>query len=119
MNYCSLKDAWSNNDHISKQFKEYMNPYLLEKNVENFANEEANIIKRTKEERVCTNIDCDDIVNHIKKCKRCYKKVKILMKSKILFNLEDLVNDNRDTIILILIGISIILFFNLVNNITK
>jgi hypothetical protein len=61
MNYCSLKDAWSNNDHISKQFKEYMNPYLLEKNVENFANEEANIIKRTKEERVCTNIDCDDI----------------------------------------------------------
>lgn len=114
MNYCSLKDAWSNNDYISKQFKEYMNPYLLEKNVEKFINEEA-----PREERVCSNINCDDIITHIKKCKKCNKKIKSLLKSKILFNLEDLVNDNRDTIIIILIGISIILFFNLINNITK
>jgi hypothetical protein len=116
MNYCSLKDAWSNNDYISKQFKEYMNPYSLDKNIEKFTNEENGI---TREERICTNIDCNDIINHIKKCKRCYKKIKHLMKPNSLFNLDDLINDNKDTIIIVLIGISIILFFNLINNITK
>ena len=54
MNYCSLKDAWSNNDYISSQFKEYMNPYLVEK----FTNEESSpkSEKNIKEERICTNI---------------------------------------------------------------
>jgi len=118
MNYCSLKDAWSNNDYISKQFKEYMNPYLLDKNTEHFANEETSV-KNISEERTCSNINCDDIITHVKKCKKCYRKIKNLMKSKALFNLEDLINDNKDTIIIILIGISIILFFNLINNITK
>ena len=33
-------------------------------------------------------------------------------------NFQDMIDDNRDTIVLILIGISILLFFNLINNIT-
>ena len=35
MNYCSLKDAWGSNDYISKQFKEYMSPHLLENDKKN------------------------------------------------------------------------------------
>lgn len=119
MNYCSLKDAWSNNTYISKQFNDYMNPYLVEKdnttNVEHFT--DTNDIKMKSRE--CSEVNCDDILAHLKKCKKCTKKVKALMKSKVLFNLEDLINDNKDTIILVLIGIMIILFLNLVNNITK
>jgi len=106
-----------------------MNPYLVEKEtpstIEHFAdvndnndnNDNNNPTKIKSKE--CSDINCDDIINHLKKCKKCSKKVKSLLKSKVLFNLEDLINDNKDTIILVLIGIMIILFLNLVNNITK
>ena len=38
---------------------------------------------------------------------------------KLIENFQDIIEDNRDTIVLILIGISILLFFNLINNMTK
>ena len=88
MNYCSLKDAWGSNDHISKQFKEYMNPLPVEtvekNNHETFIN--VNNTKTNKKERICNNINCDDIIIHIKTCKKCYKKLKLHMKSNIMFN---------------------------------
>jgi hypothetical protein len=119
MNYCSLKDAWGSNDHISKQFKEYMSPHLLENdNLEKFTNNDTNP-EPIKTERICTNINCDDIITHIKTCKKCYKKIKNHMRNRVLENFEDIINDNRDSIVLILIGLSIILFINLINNITK
>jgi len=127
MNYCSLKDAWSSNAYISNQFKEYMNPYTIEKNIENFTDlddktpnlNDKQHIARDNTEGQCTSIKCDDIINHLKKCKKCNRKVKGFMKTNIICNLEDIINNNKDTIIMILIGISIILFFNLINNITK
>jgi hypothetical protein len=41
------------------------------------------------------------------------------MKNRVFGNFEDIINDNKDSIVLILIGLSIILFINLINNITK
>ena len=119
MNYCSLKDAWSNNTYISKQFNDYMNPYLVEKEMPSTIEHFADVNPTKIKSKECSDINCDDIINHLKKCKKCSKKVKSLLKSKVLFNLEDLINDNKDTIILVLIGIMIILFLNLVNNILR
>ena len=106
MNYCSLKDAWGDTNYISNQYKEYDKPTkVIEK--ETFVNTEN------------TQINCNDIIDHIRKCKKCYKKLKYMMKSKLLIKFETLVEDNKDMIVIILIGISIVLFFNLINNITK
>lgn len=64
-------------------------------------------------------VDCDNFLNHIHTCKKCHNKVKNYFKPKIVENIQDIVEDNKDTIVLILIGISILLFFNLINNMTK
>jgi uncharacterized membrane protein YraQ (UPF0718 family) len=65
------------------------------------------------------NINCNNVFEHIRKCKKCYKKMKSMMKSKLLTNFENMIQENKDIIVTILIGISIVLFFNLINNITK
>jgi hypothetical protein len=101
MNYCSLKDAWSSNAYISNQFKEYMNPYTIEKNIENFTDlddktpnlNDKQHIARDNTEGQCTSIKCDDIINHLKKCKKCNRKVKGFMKTNVICNLEDIIND--------------------------
>jgi hypothetical protein len=127
MNYCSLKDAWGSNDYISSQFKEYMHPA---KHVELFEsvdkvdkNDKVNMvyvdnnIRNTKHDDEMT---CDNVIQHIKNCKRCYKKVQNFMKINLHgFGFGNLINENRDVIVLILIGISLMLFFNLVSNIAK
>jgi hypothetical protein len=40
-------------------------------------------------------------------------------KPKIIEKMNDIIEDNKDIIVLILIGLSILLFFNMINNITK
>lgn len=130
MNYCSLNDAWGNTDFISSQFKDYMNQnnsqQIVDKKTETFANIKkpdtfVNIptqhIKQRKYEHFeDEDMDCDDIINHVKKCRKCFKRLRSLMKPNAL---EGIIDENREVIIMILIGISIMLFFNLVNNITK
>ena len=141
MNYCSLNDAWGNTDFISSQFKDYMNQNNSQpvnnsqidnlqitnsqinnlQKPETFENIQKPQIKQTKQRKYehftdIEDMDCDDIINHVKKCRKCFKKLRSLMKSN---PLEGIIDENREVIIMILIGISIMLFFNLVNNITK
>lgn len=131
MNYCSLQDAWGNNHSIGKQYKKYM-VAKQDKTIESFTD-----VEDTKEEfkeevkekpieqkriviqKPCSVTDCNDIISHIKHCKKCQKKMKYLFKPKILDNVNEMIDDNKDVIVLILFGISIALFFKLVNNITK
>jgi hypothetical protein len=68
--------------------------------------------------------NCDGIMNHLRHCRSCYNKMKQnfpreSFTSSLREHFEDLVDDNRDSIVLILVGISILLFINLINNVTK
>lgn len=63
--------------------------------------------------------DCDNFLKHVRNCRKCHNKVKNYFKPKLVENFQDIIEDNKDTIVLILIGISILLFFNLINNMTK
>jgi len=56
---------------------------------------------------------------HVKSCRKCYNKMRNQFKPHIIEKFQCLIDDNRDTIVIILAGISILLFFNLINNITK
>lgn len=142
MNYCSLEDAWGGKcNQISNQYKNYM----VEKNytepqpaeqikkqdfsVENF-NNTSNTITRTNNQQkkpLTKNddhhldelYDCDSFLNHIRNCRKCHSKMRNYFRPKLVENFQDIIDDNRDTIVLILIGISILLFFNLINNMTK
>jgi hypothetical protein len=125
MNFCSIEDAWGDNK-ISAQYQKYKvdndkvcaNPTKVECNkdkekklVEHFSEKEKNIIT------------CDDILNHINTCKHCYNKLynkfNVPQKNEFVNNLHNIINNNKDTVLLILIGIFIVMFFKLVNNITS
>ena len=129
MNYCSLQDAWGNNHTIGKQYQKYM-VERQDKAIESFTEVDDNIEPREapveqkkvvipKVHKTCSINDCNDIMSHIKQCKKCQKKIKQLFKPKLLDNVNEMIDDNRDVIVLILFGISIVLFFKLINNITK
>ena len=167
LNYCSLKDAWSNgggsgggyskhyyaNDNDSDNNAEVSPiPMLRGKpgrcnkrdrcstdDIENFTNNENENENETEnfinnninnhrhkqnhkikyEEHMGNISDCDSFLNHIKVCDKCSRRMREYFRSKVLDKLQELVENNKDTIVLILIGISILLIFNLINNLTK
>lgn len=142
MNYCSIEDAWGmqldkgKQNMPSNQIKEYManhnsnhkqySPYpdAEPMTFENFTNQEI----KTKSESKSPNnyehnhmelYDCDKILKHIKSCRKCMNHMRNHFKPHLIENFQDIIDENRDTIVLILIGISLLLFFNLISNITS
>lgn len=117
MNYCTIQEAWGKNN-ISNSFKEHMTNATED-------NEEINNVKYNIEYNEThdfindCNINCDKFILHIKKCKKCRNKIKKYFKSNINDLIYTLIEENKDIIIIILITIFILLFINLVNNITK
>lgn len=107
MNYCLIEDAWGKcKDNIINDTIKCVNS-----KIEHFEN--------NKLHKHSSKSGCTDFFIHIKKCKTCYNKVKKQFKSKIIETIQELVDENKDIIVLVLLGISILLFFNLINNITK
>ena len=142
MNYCSIQDAWGKPNTISNQLKEYNNTVNTVKkkevhgddtNKNNHYNEEVEHFADVKSEKIPSyytdrqldrrselrNDVCMDIMNHIKNCRVCSNNLRKQYRSPLLDNLNNIIDDNRETIVLILMGISILLFFNLINNMTK
>jgi hypothetical protein len=132
MNYCSIEDAWGRENCASNQIREYMTNIKAEPD-SNQTNQNIKL-SSSVDYKVESNIDndeqkheieienCGDMIIHIKKCPKCYNRMKEHFrphfKSHIVEKFQDIVDDNRDIIVLILIGTSIVLFFNLINNIT-
>jgi len=130
MNYCSIEDAWGKGcNSMSNQIDEYVNhkniPPKKEKIINlDYTNKKSGTINKVQkvdnyDEDHQTIYSCDDFMLHMKSCRKCYNMMRNKFKPQILENFQCLLDDNKDTIVIILIGISILLFFNLINNITK
>ena len=141
MNYCSIEDAWGKCNSMSNQIDNYINQRnsapkkneesdYFEKEIETFEPVQFHLPKKSKTINKIKHVDsydnhhieinsCDDFLLHVKSCRQCYNRMRNQFKPQLVENFQDIVNDNRDTIVLILIGISILLFFNLINNITS
>jgi len=126
MNYCSIQEAWGRNDYISKQYKnfdknvqqthEVRKPIIQKKSIEKFSKVNFNENKPQtfkKPLKSIKNTYCNDFVNHLKTCRSCQIKIREQFRPKILENFEDIIQTNRDIIVLILVGICFMLFFNL------
>jgi len=125
MHYCSLEDAWGSNN-ISDKYTEYMtniNSNENNENNENMTNNNSNENMTNNNEIKIdyhnNNLMCNDIFLHIKNCEKCQNKLRDEYRPKILYSIKKIIDNNNDIIILIIIGISILLFFNLINNLTK
>ena len=128
MLYCSVEEAWGNylnsnenenyqNDEDNKNNKtnlksEKTNKEDLKKIVENFT-------ESISEKNNISETDCNKIIKHVMKCKKCQKKLKEMLTPKLISLLKNLLEDYRDLFVLLLVGISILLFFNLVSNISN
>ena len=125
MNFCSIEDAWGDNK-ISNQFQKYQNKNCSNPTKLECQPKEKNHIEEftpNKNKNINIQImNCDNVLEHISKCKHCYNKLyykfNVPQSNELINNLHNIINNNKDTIVLILIGIFIIMFFKLVNNIT-
>ena len=126
MNYCSIQDAWGSNS-AGNQITEYMANIETAQAAPEPIKE---IITQTVKPRVkavninntdtCNVDDCNDIIKHIKSCKRCQTKIKQMFKKPtVIEQLSGLIDENKDTVVLVLMGISILLFINLINSSNK
>ena len=121
MNFCSIEDAWGDNK-ISDQFQKYKDNSKVCSNTTKLEcpTKENKPIEHFSENNIIT---CNDMLKHINHCKHCYNKLfykfNVPQKNELINNLYYIINNNKDSIVLILIGIFIIMFFKLVNNITS
>jgi hypothetical protein len=135
MNYCTIQDAWGNNNEFSNQYKSYMNNKDNKNNMQISQNNKSMITdvsslniplntehfnSNTINPNTLYHINnCANFIEHIRTCKECRAKMRDYFKPKIIEKMNDIIEDNKDIIVLILIGLSILLFFNMINNITK
>jgi hypothetical protein len=56
---------------------------------------------------------CDDFWEHIQICSECRNKIRKRFSSKIIENIKNIIADNKDILLIILICLFILVFFNL------
>ena len=123
MNYCSIQEAWGHSNYISKEYKNFekpleknviqRKPVIQKKTIEKFSNNKLKKINTDKQ------MYCNDFINHLKTCRSCQIKLRDQFRPKILENFEDIIQTNRDIIVLVLVGICIMLFFNILTSTVK
>jgi len=123
MNYCSIQEAWGHNNYISKEYNNFekplekniiqRKPVIQKKTIEKFSNNKIKKINTNKQ------MYCNDFINHLKTCRSCQIKLRDQFRPKILENFEDIIQTNRDIIVLVLVGICIMLFFNILTSTVK
>ena len=119
MNYCTIQEAWgkqietfTNDDNNNRQNNNNNNRQNISYNI-NYDETDNETCDNDK------NCNCDLLFNHIKKCPKCYNKIKNYFKPKVIEYYHNIIEDNKDIITLILIGLFILLFYKLINNLTK
>jgi uncharacterized paraquat-inducible protein A len=118
MNYCSIDDAWKNTDYISDQFKLYENPYEKKNVIENFDPNDKQKDYGIQQAYQCV-FTCDNLWEHLNTCQMCRMKIRRRFSSKLIERLQNLVTDNKDTILLVLIAMFILVFFKLLVSIFR
>jgi hypothetical protein len=135
MNYCSIEDAWKNSDYITDQYKKYDSQddivekfdqlknyneinYTINDNYIPQQNIKKVNIENKKFVQKCV-FTCDNFISHLNKCPSCRMKIKKQFSSKIMGKLQHIIFDNKDTVLLILMTLFILIFFNLLFSIIR
>jgi len=112
MQYCSIQEAWGNST-IKNKIEHFVPS--KKRSIEKF---DINLIESFTES-IKDNKKCTKIIEHIRSCKKCQRKLMLKYKPKILESIQNIIEDYRDIFVLVLVGISIVLFFNLISTINN
>ena len=145
MEYCSINEAWGQNK-ITDQYKEYQNSIepndpatnsysdIDETPTDRLTFKKDLKKKRKKHYKHTTESDyfhttdtmssilsrkCSKLVSHISKCKKCQRKLRNKFRPKLVEKLEYLFEDYREVFVLVLLGLALLVFINLVQNIVS
>jgi hypothetical protein len=112
MNYCLLEEAWGNK--ISNTYNKYMN-----NNINSTEKPKIETFEKPKIETFENVTNCDQYIIHILSCPECQKKLKDKLNPSIINRLHEIIEKYKDIIVLVLLGIMLILFINLINGLIK
>ena len=109
-----------NNDINNDMNNNKINKHTIEQFENNYDNNYNNYTNKSiMNNDIFNKSICDNFIIHLHNCKYCQSKMKNYLRPNIIDNLYSVIDNNKDIIVLILIGICILLFFNLIINITK
>jgi hypothetical protein len=142
MNYCTIEDAWKSSDHLTEQFSFYKKKTIenfeiqeekLQQNIDNTninvnanmntnmnANMNTNMntnnrqnTEQNKNDYLDSVFICNDFWDHLNKCSSCRNKMRQRFSSNVMEKFENVVIDNKDTILIFLICLFALIFCNL------
>lgn len=95
--------------------------------ISNLNNQQMNNLNNQKNTNQMNNLNnpqvcvfsCDDFMEHLNTCKTCRIKMRNRFSSKMIERLQNVVLDNKDTILLILMALFVLIFFNLLISIFR
>jgi hypothetical protein len=98
INYTDTATSNSRNSKLGSNLSETDDSYLIE----------------TFTESVKDKKNCNKLVNHILKCKKCRNKLRNKFRPPLVKKINNLFDDNKDVGVLILIAFAIVIFFKLI-----
>jgi transposase len=146
MNFCSIEEAWGNKLHVnSDSEKSEKSEKKNNKNFEHFKPTKLQLNKNKKKSKpkskfkipintnstlTETELDSDftDTVSHnemkeilrkVLKSRKCKKYLLKRFRPPLYLKLIDILEENKDIFVLLLVGICIVLFFNLIYNLNR
>ena len=113
MNYCSIEDAWGKNDYITDQYKNYEG--FTNNDEINYTINDNKIPKKIIKNQNIQKcfFTCDDLIDHLNKCQKCRMKIKQMFSFKIIDKVKHIIFHNKDSILLFLIVLFILIFCKL------
>ena len=132
--YCSLDDAWNINNNISNIAKNYetknetiektynLKKKKIDSEVDSYFNEvlENDSIISSNLNNNKKTLNCEELVNKVLSCEKCRELVRLRLgiRPNNLLN-KYLTNDNKEIIILVLIGLIVMILIDLFIKISK
>lgn len=137
MQFCTINEAWGNNEYITENQKNEKSD--TERNIETQSDspiketfvkvkkQKKNIYYNATEDSVYENFtdtindrrERDKLISKVLKSRRCRNVLRKKFRPNLVNKLILILDDYRDVIVLILIGFSIIIFLNMIYNLNR
>ena len=137
MQFCTIDEAWGNNEYITENLKNNKSESEkeVETNTESPIKETFKKVKKPKrsiyynatEESTFENFtdtindrkEREKLINKVLKSRRCRNVLRKKFRPDLINKLILILDDYRDVIVLVLIGFSVIIFLNMIYNLNK